>query len=293
MLATLRFNAIIARVIKDAKKWNLGISKLSAFMTFTHEPFDEDKVGDFHAIITTLEEASGEDLSHFKVSPDRLRPNQTTEMTSDFSTGPPRTFYSDKKYCEPGYFRSQIDGLGKYVAFVRGPKKNSEANPYDSLSDHQLQDLLLNRRILPKRVIDHAGEHYVYDRTHAIAALLKYDRSELPSSVSNVFNIRDSNIIHSSPSASINENIGMRGEELRKILDELKKFSATEDLSPDNRIQMNVDIGTIELQATSPHPNPSIIKASLESAGAIAQTAAGTLLGEAALIAIKHYLGVP
>ena len=57
MLATLRFNAIIARVIKDAKKWNLGISKLSAFMTFTHEPFDEDKVGDFHAIITTLEEA--------------------------------------------------------------------------------------------------------------------------------------------------------------------------------------------------------------------------------------------
>jgi hypothetical protein len=122
---------------------------------------------------------------------------------------------------------------------------------------------------------------------------LKDDRAETATSISNVYNINDSNFIHSSPGASITEKIAAKNEELHELLTELRQFSAASDLSPEHRSQMNVDIGTIELHLNSSRPNPSVIKASLESVRAIAENAAGTVLGAGVIIAIKHYLGIP
>lgn len=268
---------------------------LSGFMQYIREPFDEECVEQFHKIVTILEGASGEDFSHFRIPPDKLKPRIVSVQRASYSGHPGRVRYSDKKDCDAGYFRSQVDGLGKYLPSIRGGRPVNEANPYDSLTDYQLQEMLLNRNIKPKRVIADGREQYVYDRVHAIGALLNHDRSEAPATPthSTVINVHDSNFIHSSPGASITETVGSKIEELRKILIDLKNLSAAQELSPENRAQITIDIGTIELQINSSRPNPSVVRASLESAKAILEHAAGVVLGTGAIAAIRHYLKIP
>jgi hypothetical protein len=149
-LRILRYNH--KNIIQDGKQWDLGVSKLTGFMKHVREPFDEGHVEQFHGIVTILEGASGEDLSHFKISYDKLQPRiVSAQITTDFSSRPGRVIYSKKKYCDAGYFRSQIDGLASYLPSVRGASPVNETNPYDSLPDDQLQEMLINRSIKPKR----------------------------------------------------------------------------------------------------------------------------------------------
>jgi hypothetical protein len=280
-------------MINDAVKWNVGITKLGGFMQFRRPPFEEDAVAELNGIITLLEEASEEDLSHFKIPPDKLKPRVISAQRISYSGRPGRVQYADKKYCEEDYFRSQLASLAGYVKLIRGHKTMDRANPYDALPDYQLEEMMINRKLKPKRVIDGRGEQWVWDRAHAIAELMKSDNPTAPPSVSNVFNINDSNFIHSSPGASITQTLASKNEELQKLLAELKQFSAATGLPPESRSQINVDIGTIELHLNSSRPNPSIIRASLDSARAIAENTAGTVLGAGVIVAIKHYLGIP
>jgi len=96
--------------------------------------------------------------------------------------------------------------------------------------------------------VDSSGEHFVYDRAHAIAELLKSDRPEPLPTISNTYNIHDSNFINSSPGASITQNAELKSGELLALLAELKKLSGAAELSHESRAQMNADINTIELQ---------------------------------------------
>lgn len=263
-------------------------------MKYIRPPFEEDAVAQFHEIITILEEASGEDLSHFKIPPDQMKPRVVSAQRASYGGRPGTVRYADKKHCDAGYFRSQLEALGNYARLIRGgmPVKN-ETNPYESLTDDELKGLLLDRRIKPKRVIANGRDEYVYDRTYAIGVLLKHDRPENSAPPTTVINVHGSQFIHGSPGASITGNVGIQPEDVRKILADLKTISSSGQLSEENREQINVDIGTVELQINSSRPNPSIIKASLESAKAILEHAGGIMLGTAAIAAIKHYLHIP
>jgi hypothetical protein len=280
-------------MIKDTTKWNIGITKLSGLMQYRRPPFEEDIVAELHEIITLLEEASGADLSHFRIPPDKMKPRVTSSRPISFSGHPGRVRYAAKKHCDDGYFRSQLSSLASYAPTLRGDKTMDKANPYESLPDYQLEEMMVNRKLKPKRIVDGSGERWVWDRTHAIAELLKSDNPPAPTSVSNVFHIRDSNVVHSSPGAAVSQNIGMKSVDLQKIIADLKQISGGQALSPEQQAQMNVNVGTIELQNNSPHPNASIIKTSLQSALAILEHAAGHVVGEGVIIGIKMYLGIP
>jgi hypothetical protein len=279
-------------MIKDTTKWNVGISKLAAIMQYRRPPFEEDIVGELHEIITLLEEASGADLSHFRIPPDKMKPRVISAQRISYSGRPGRVQHAEKKHCDDGYFRSQLASLASYVATIRGAKTVNKANPYESLPDYQLEEMMINRKLKPKRIIDAGGEKWVWDRAHAIAELLKSDDPPAPTSISNTFNIRDSNVVHSSPGAAISQTMGVKGVELQKIIADLKEMAASPGMSAQERGQMNADIGTIELQTNSPQPNASIIKTCLESALAILEHAAGHVLGEGVIIGIKMYLGI-
>lgn len=279
-------------MIKDVTKWNLGVSKLSGFMKFVREPFDQEKVQQYHDIVALLEESSGEDLSEFKILPDKLKPQIISVQSASFSGRPGRIQYSDNKECDPGFFRSHIDGLASYLPLLRGPKNVDKGNPYDSLPDHKIEEMLVHRKLKPKRIVDQDGERFVFDRAHGIAALLKDDNPSAAPSISNVFNIRDSNVVHSSPGSTVTQSSGIKAEELQRILTDLKQISSTSELAGEKRAQLDIDVATIELQVKSANPNPSIIRASLESAKRILEHAAGIVLGETAVFAIKGYLGM-
>jgi hypothetical protein len=281
-------------MIKDKKQWAVGAAKLSAFMKFTHPPFEEDQVTEFHNIVSLLEEASGEDLSQFRIPPEKLQPEVIgAQLTTDFSSRPGRLLYSDKKRCNSSYFQTQMAGLASYLPTILEGRKANESAKYEELHDWQLQNLLVNRKLKPKRIVDQTGERFVFERAHAISELLKDDRQEPSPAVSTVYNIHGSNFIQSSPGASISQNIGVKAEELLKILEELKRTANSTELSADDQGQMQVNISTIEAQNRSLQPNPSIIKACLKSALSILENAAGGVAAGTILIAIKHYLGLP
>lgn len=166
----------------------------------------------------------------------------------------------------------------------------NDSNPYRTLSDDRLREMLADRKIKPKHVVDGRGERYVYDRAHAIAALLRDDRPEPPPAptYSTVINVHDSNVIHSSPGASITQTIDFKSGEFRRLLDDVKQLGSNQALSEDSRAQIAIDIGTIELQAKSARPNVSVIRSCMESVKTILENAAGTLAASGVLAAIKH-----
>jgi hypothetical protein len=159
-------------------------------------------------------------------------------------------------------------------------------NRYESLTDNELKELLFERGLQPNRG---AGSG-VFDRAYAIAELLESDQARQPrASVSNVNNFYGSNIVQGSPGAAITQSIGVGDEELRKIVAQVRGFSARHPLSEEKRAQMATDIQTLELQAKSQRPNKSIIKEVLVSARTILEIAAGDAVATGLIIAIQRY----
>lgn len=281
-------------MIKDPTKWNLALARLSGFMQSVREPYDDEKVQQYQDILGLLEEASLADLSSFRVPPDKLKPRIIGARRASYSGQPGHIQYSAHKDCDPEFFRSQLFGLANYLPLIKGKPSAENANPYESLSDDKLTELLANRKLKPKRVVDENGEHYIFERADAIAKLIKDDiepNAPTVSHISNTYNIRDSNIIQSSPGAAVTQTIGLKAEELLKIVAELKLFSAIEGIAPENRRQIKADAATMDAQIESGNPNPTIIRASLESAKSVVERA-GAVQGEGVLAAIRRYLGV-
>lgn len=274
----------------DSTKWNLGIAKLSGFVKHVRPPYREDDVADFHGIVTLLEEATGADLSHFKIPAGKLEQEVVGAQRGSYNGRPGRLLYGSKKTVDSGFFRAQLEGLASYLPTLEGAKRTARPNNrYESLTDNELKELLFDRSLKPNR----GAERGVFDRAHAIKELLKSDQPpQAQPSVSNVFNIHDSNFVQSSSGSTIAQTIGIRDHELGKIIAQLREFSATPDLSDEDRMQLGIDIGTMELQANSKQPNKGIIKASLASVKAILEHAAGDVVGIAIIAAIHRYTGV-
>src|ERR1700674_1307550 len=276
-------------MIQDAKKWNLGVSMLSGFMQHLPSTTDEDTVDQFHRIISVLEEASGEELSIFKISPERLAPRVVSFRPAGYGGGKGSATYSKKKQCDYSYFCSQVHALSNYLPTLRGSSA-SQKNPYDSLSDDQLMEMLVNRRIKPKRVPG-ANPEYVYDRDHAIAALLEQDKPKSPAPThSTVINMHGSNLNYHSPGASITQTADFKSADFRAFITDLKQSLAAQSLSSQDREQVNIDIGTIEVHMNSSRPNPTIISECLNSLKTILENAAGGILASGIFLQLPRYL---
>ena len=149
---------------------------------------------------------------------------------------------------------------------------------------------MVNRGIKPKRELINGREEWVAPREYIIAALIKQDAP--PSAApSTVFNVYDSNVNFESPGATITANVGdFRKEELTNIIVGLRQLLAEAKLDQPERDEVNINIGTIELQLNSARPNTSILKESLKSVRTIVENAAGSLLASALLPTITHVL---
>ena len=168
----------------DTKKWHIGVSRLNGLIENLPSSFDEDDVEHYHGIISALEEASGEDLSVFRIPANKLERRITSVTRGSYTGGPGSVTYSHKRYCNGSYFRSQLHALSDYVSTLGGESRQANENPFESLSDHQLENLMVGRGIKPKRVSDRGDDRWVYDRAHAIAQLLRSDQPDARAAVS-------------------------------------------------------------------------------------------------------------
>ncbi len=271
-------------MIQDAKKWAVGLSLLSGFMKTLPLSYDEDHVEQFHGIMKKLEEASGEDFSHFKIPAEKLAPRVTSLRPGGYGGSPGSANYSKKKFCDVNYFRSQLFGLSSYIGSMDVNPPAKTANSYDSLTDDQLMGILAERNIKPQQ----RG----YNRAYAIAMLLKHDNPPAPSAPthSTVINMHGANLNYHSPGASITQTTDFKTDDFRKLVENLKQFASTQDLPPESREQINIDIGTLEVQVNAPRPSPSIIGECLGSIKAILENTAGDILASGLLLQLQHYL---
>jgi hypothetical protein len=277
---------------QDAKKWRIGVSQLAGLMQHIPTSIDEDAVEQFHGIVKLLEEASGEDLSYFKIPPEKMAPRVTSFQPRAYGGGPGSINYSKKKYCDSKYFYSQVHGLSNYIGTLGVKSPAKEANPYESLTDDQLMGLLADRNLKPKRVPG-GNPEYVYDRTYAIGVLLKSGNPPMSPAPthSTVINVHGgSNLNYNSPGASITQTVGFKGEDFRKLIDEVKQFASTQELSAENREQIKIDIDTVEVQINAQRPNPTIIRESLRSIKTILENAAGAVIASGILFQLQGYL---
>ena len=104
----------------DDRKWHVAWAKFSAFRAHLPDSVGDDEVGRFHGIVKMLEEASGEDLSDFRIPDSVMKP-----VPVSFSRGtmrrPGHVTMSEKRYCNHQFFQQQVDGIVFFFESLKPP----------------------------------------------------------------------------------------------------------------------------------------------------------------------------
>jgi hypothetical protein len=97
-------------------------------------------IAEYHGIVTALEQASGEDLSDFRIPGSKITP-RVTSIQIGSRHRPGRTHYSSESYCRGEYFERQLEGLAAYLPHIHSPNPPLAPRDYYSMTDEQLEDL--------------------------------------------------------------------------------------------------------------------------------------------------------
>lgn len=111
------------------RKWHLAWAQLDAFKKNLPGSVEEKHVTEFHAILMMLQEASGEDVSPFRIPDDELR-RAITSIRRGTRRFPSRASYSKEKHCDPNLMSRQIDAVYGYFKRLQPPPGEPEKNKY-------------------------------------------------------------------------------------------------------------------------------------------------------------------
>jgi hypothetical protein len=84
----------------DDRKWHLAWAQLDAFSKNLPQSIEEKHVTEFHRLLDLLREATGEDISAFRIPDEEVKPILTSFQRGGYSGRPGRATYSTKKYCD-------------------------------------------------------------------------------------------------------------------------------------------------------------------------------------------------
>jgi phage terminase small subunit len=104
----------------DNRRWLIAWSRFEAFRKNPPNWWDEGAVSEFHDIVDSLEEASGEDLSSFRVPESELKHEIVVRLRA---TGrrPGRKIMSKKRYVDEQFMHRQIEGIASYFQNLQSP----------------------------------------------------------------------------------------------------------------------------------------------------------------------------
>jgi hypothetical protein len=106
----------------DDRKWHLAWAQLDAFQKNLPSLVEEKHVAEFHDILKLLDEATGEDISAFRIPDEEVKPRITGILRPAFSgRRPGHTSYSDKKYCDRNLMLRKIDAVYGYFKRLQPP----------------------------------------------------------------------------------------------------------------------------------------------------------------------------
>ncbi len=100
----------------DEKAWALAWARFDSLRENPPVTWWEDEVEKYHKALTLLEQASGEDLSEFRVADSELH-HRVSGTRQGFSGIPARTTTSPKRLCYDHVMRQKIEGVVKYFEY--------------------------------------------------------------------------------------------------------------------------------------------------------------------------------
>ena len=103
--------------MRDQKKWSAAVTRFAGFIADFPQLPNESHVFQYHDIIKIFEEACGQDLSQFRIAPDRVKPEEDTTRMASFAGGW-QTRHPKKNSVEFVYFRGQVRGLINFLMTV-------------------------------------------------------------------------------------------------------------------------------------------------------------------------------
>jgi hypothetical protein len=107
--------------MRDQNKLDIATARLKSFVSNLPRSPDEDHVLQYHDIIKFFEEACEQDLSQFRIAPDRVKPEADSTTKASYrwywQTRRPK-----KNFVEFAYFRDQVRGLIAYLMTAVGSR---------------------------------------------------------------------------------------------------------------------------------------------------------------------------
>ena len=101
----------------DYRKWHLAWAKLDAFSKDLPTSVLEKHVTEFHEILDLLSQASGEDVSPFRIPNEEVKP-----IVTSFVMGKPGSAtYSRDKHCDKNLMVRRINEVRNYFERISPP----------------------------------------------------------------------------------------------------------------------------------------------------------------------------
>ncbi len=102
--------------------------KLEAKRKFPPTSWDELEVSDYHGILSTLEAASGENLTTFRVTDNELKPRAVSARRRGYSGSPGSVTMGKKRYADTQRMLQRLEAVRSYFINRQAPPE-PEAPP--------------------------------------------------------------------------------------------------------------------------------------------------------------------
>jgi Trp operon repressor len=274
--------------MNDARQFIISYTQLDALRKNIPASVDESTVNQYHSIVDFLQTSSGEDLSHFRISQTEVKPRVVSFRPGGYGGGPGQVQYSSKKFCEEAYFKRQVEALWQYIQTIKSSsdkRQTGSLRDYWSMSDNELERIATELKIQPLTRTGPRLESWFVDRARIIDALIKRDESlrsgnPTPQALNTVHveNMYGSSIQQGTHGSNATVNFKAKESDLRNVLNQIQDSVDQLELSPAAKGQLEVDIGTINVQLSATSPKASIISECLHSVRTILETAVGHVL---------------
>jgi hypothetical protein len=112
---------VMSAHIYNQTKLNIAVTRFAGFVSHLPLSPNEDDIFEYHEIIALFGEACGQDLSQFRIAPDRVKPEEDTTRMASFGARW-QTRRRKKNSVEFAYFRGQVRGLINCLMTVLGSR---------------------------------------------------------------------------------------------------------------------------------------------------------------------------
>jgi hypothetical protein len=276
----------------DKKSWALAISQFNALRSNIPTSISEKLVIEYHEILKSLESATTEDLSSFRIPQDQLEPRVTSFRLAS-RRHPGSATYSREKFCNKDFFKRKVDALSQYLQALERSTQ-TQTNPNNLRDYWSMNNVELEALANKYNIGGYADQMGQIDRSIIIRELLKRDKAlqpEKPTIQHHSITVGSMNgsVIQQGTShsqAEVHFQIG----DVKNLVEQIKTAMNDLPLSDEAKDELRSDVQTIEPQLSSLRPKLPIVGECLRSMRTILEGATGNATAIFLVHEITKYL---